>query len=484
MADPVAGAIVRRPPLPTLPTAQALVVAILVAGLPAAPASANGFIPLEGCYLGAYIELDHDSGGEIARFEQLVGRPHASYFRYVGYGSPFPFRWVRELHAQGILPHIAWEPNAGLDPVSDNDYLRGWAEAAGRVQGPVFLRYASEMNGTWQAYSGDPEAFIRKWRIVTGIMRELAPNVIMVWCPFATPQRTITDYYPGDEWVDWVGVNIYSVHHYDGDPNRPAQDDPVELLRYVYERYADRKPIAICEYAATHYCAACGRDVTEFGLKQMTRLYEALPTQFPRVKMICWFSVDTVGRGLASNNYSLLSSPAVLERYRQLTASPYFLGRVPELSRMVAELPPLVPAPAAPLVSPPVMSGDTAGPVETLVGPIPPTAHPLALARLGPVAAGEIDVAISGAPPGAVRGMVEVLIEAAEDLEIDAAMCYLDGQFMALTNALPLRFPWNADHATPGVHELRVVALNRYGNPVAEKTVAVIVADRSSDAAM
>lgn len=472
-------------------TVYALLAAALLASLLAAPAAADGYIPADGCYLGAYIELDRTTGGDIARFEQLVGKPHASYFRYVGYGSPFPFRWVRELHAQGILPHIAWEPNAGLDPVSDNDYLRGWAEAAGRVQGPVFLRYASEMNGTWQAYSGDPKAFIRKWRIVTGIMRELAPNVIMVWCPFATPQRTITEYYPGDEWVDWVGVNIYSVHHYDGDPTKPALDDPVELLRYVYDRYADRKPIAICEYAATHFCAACGQDVTDFGLKQMTKLYEALPTQFPRVKMISWFCVDTVGTGLASNNYSLTCSPEFLERYRRLVANPYFLGRLPDISHMIAELPATSPLPRPTQTAPPPVIHEVAvGPLEAPApdepppGPIPPTAHPLALARLGPVEAGEIDVAISGAPPTAVRGQVEVLLEAAEDLEADAAMFYLDGRFMALTNALPLRCPWNADYAEPGAHELRVVALDRYNNPVAEKTVSVIVAPRASEAGM
>ena len=481
--------------IPPSSTARALLAALL-AGLCAVTAAADGQIPLDGCYLGAYVELDHTTGGDIARFEQLVGKAHASYFRYVGYGSPFPFRWVRELHAQGILPHIAWEPNAGLDPVSDNDYLRGWAEAAGRVQGPVFLRYASEMNGTWQAYSGDPKAFIRKWRIVTGIMRELAPNVIMVWCPFATPQRTITEYYPGDEWVDWVGVNLYSVHHYDGDPAKPALDDPREQLRYVYERYADRKPIAICEYAATHYCAACGQDVTEFGLKQMTKLYETLPTQFPRVKMVCWFCVDTVGTGLASNNYSLTCSPAFLERYRRLIASPYFLGRLPDVSRMVAQLPATSGLPRPTQVEPPPVIHDvTGGPLEAPPvepppteepppGPIPPTEYPLALARLGPVEAGALDIAISGAPPSAVRGQVEVLLEAAEDLEVDAAMFYLDGRFMALTNALPLRCPWNADYAEPGVHELRVVAMDRYNNPVAEKTVSVIVARRDADVAM
>ncbi len=457
-----------------------LVVVVLAGVLASLPATADGYVPVDGCYLGAYIELDAATGGDLHAFEELVGKPHASYFRYVGYGSPFPFRWVREMHALGVLPHIAWEPNDGLGPVDEDDYLRGWAEAAGRTGGPVFLRYASEMNGTWQAYSGDPQAFIRKWRTVTQIMRELAPNVIMVWCPFATPQATIDQYYPGDEWVDWVGVNIYSVHHYDGDITKPALDDPRELLQYVYDRYAPRKPIAICEYAATHYCAACGQDVTAFGLEQMTRLYESLPTRFPRVKMITWFCVDTVGSGLASNDYSLTGSPAFLERYRTLIADDYFLGRIPDVSRLVASLPPITPAPREPVVEPPPVIGPLEVPPEEaapVVPPnIPPTEHPLALARLGPVDPYEIDVAVVGAPPSAVTGRVEVLAEPGRELDVHMVTFYLDGEFRAVTNVAPYRYEWNADYSEPGVHEIRVEAMNRYQNPIADATVSVIVA--------
>ncbi|MGC9319697.1 MAG: glycoside hydrolase family 26 protein, partial [Armatimonadota bacterium] len=368
------------------------------------PLAAAGYIPAEGCYIGAYIELDATVDGDVDAFEELVGKPHATYFRYVGYGAAFPFRWVREMHARGVLPHIAWEPNGGLQPVRDDDYLRGWAEAAARTEGPIFLRYASEMNGTWQAYSGDPQQYIHKWRLVASVFRELAPNVILVWCPFATPQATIEQYYPGDQWVDWVGVNIYSVHHYDGDITKPANDDPRELLQYVYDRYADRKPIAICEYAATHYCAACGQDVTEMALRQMTRMYQSLPTRFPRVKMINWFCVDAIGSGLASNNYSLTCSAPVLERYRRLIADPWFLGRVPDVSEMVASLPPMAPqrAPieagaAGPLELPPPAEPPAEEPgggmAESPEPEPPPTEHPLALARLGHVDSEGIDVA-------------------------------------------------------------------------------------------
>ncbi|MCX7597690.1 MAG: glycosyl hydrolase, partial [Armatimonadetes bacterium] len=222
----------------------------------AADSSLGPYEPAYGCYIGAYVELDPTVKGDVDGFERLVGKKHLSYFRYVGYGQPFPFAWVKELKARGQVPHIAWEPNQGLDAVQDDEYLRGWAEAARRADVPIFLRFASEMNGNWQAWSGDPALYVEKWRLVYRVMHQIAPKVIMVWCPFAVPQGSITSYYPGDEYVDWVGVNIYSVKRHDGDPNKIAGQDPRDLLRYVYKLYAPRKPIAICEYAATHYCNA------------------------------------------------------------------------------------------------------------------------------------------------------------------------------------------------------------------------------------
>lgn len=446
---------------------------LLLAGLiVSSAAEAAGYIPAEGAYLGAHIHFDYASGGDIDTFEEVVGVRHASYFRYVGYGSPFPFRWVREMHRRGILPHIAWEPNKGLEHVRDDDYLRGWMEAAARTEGPIFLRYASEMNGTWEAWSNDAEQYVEKWKIVTRAARELAPNVIMVWSPFATPQRTIPQYYPGDAWVDWVGVNIYSVHHYDGDPARPAIDDPREQLRYVYNLYADRKPIAICEYAATHFCAACDHDVTEFGLKQMTRLYEALPTEFPRVKMINWFSVDTVGTGLAKNNYSLTCSPEFLERYRELVDNPYFHGRVPDVSRLVASLPPAGAPPE------PESYGPLEIPAESAVASSQPpqTESPLALARLGAIGPDDLDVAVVGGAPSALSGRVEVLAEPGSNVEVDVVAFYVNGEWRAITNARPFRYEWDTGYEEPGVHEITVVGMNAASLPVIETTVSVVIA--------
>lgn len=432
--------------------------------------------PERGCYVGAYVELDHNVEGDISAFEKMVGRKHASYFKYVGYGQPFPYKWVKDLHAREAIPHIAWEPNEGLGPVKDDDYLRGWAQAAARTEGPIFLRYASEMNGNWMAYSGDPDLYIEKWRLVYRIMHEAAPNVVMIWCPYALPRATIPVYYPGDDYVDWVGVNIYSVAHTDGDPSKPPSDDPRDLLRYVYDMFAARKPIAICEYAATHYCVAKKAFTVDFALKNMTRMYSSLLSQFPRVKMINWFSVDTLRNNLARNNYSLTDNAQVLETYQKLTTEDYFLGRPVLRGRLASARPatdvsPQIITPVP--LTPPTPAQPPVQPV--VVTPDPPTAVPLASIRSGVAPAGGIAVVLQGGSPRAVQGRVELLADLGAGVEAEAVTFYINGRFVAVTNVAPFRFTWNADRYEPGEHTIKVVATNYAERPIATAEAAVIV---------
>ncbi|GAW91654.1 copper amine oxidase domain-containing protein [Calderihabitans maritimus] len=169
---------------------------------------------------------------------ELTGKKHASFFYYVGYGQPFPEKWIEEVKSVGAIPHIAWEPNDGLDVVKDDEYLRTFARRLRETEVPVFLRFASEMNGAWTAYTGDPEKYVEKWRLVHDVMEEEAPNVIMVWTVFTFPQSNILDYYPGDDYVDWVGVNIYNVVYHNNDTRqKAAHEDPLELLDFVYNNF-------------------------------------------------------------------------------------------------------------------------------------------------------------------------------------------------------------------------------------------------------
>ena len=420
--------------------------------------------PVRGCYIGAYIDLDGNCRGSIDTFESLTGRKHASYLRYVGYGSPFPHGWVAELGQRGAAAQIAWEPNEGLGPVADDEYLRGWAQAARQSGVPIFLRYASEMNGTWQAYSGDPELYKEKWRIVARVMHEVAPNVALVWCPFSMPRRTIEPYYPGDEYVDWVGVNIYSVTYHDGDINRPGGEDPRGELRHVYDLYSRRKPIQICEYASTHYCATSGTWVPSFAVLRMGELYSALALEFPRVKAVNWFSVDTIGEGLARNNYSVTDDPTVLASYRELIADPYFLDACPPREgaapvyvahRPIDDPPPQPPDPGGDPPMPDVPVVDGGGPEA----PLAPTDARLIVYQRG----------------RALSGKVAVITEVGAEIPVKRVQISVDGKTRYFATREPFRWRWDTTRYPNGEHTLGLKVYDTNEALAAEDELRVLV---------
>jgi Glycosyl hydrolase family 26 len=423
------------------------------------------FEPEQGCYVGAFIErdltfLDKDSSIKMEEFEQLTKKKHASYFTYVGYGQPFPAEWVAKVKKQGAAPHIAFEPNDGLDEVRDDDYLRAWARDAARARCPIFLRWASEMNGPWTNYSKNPALYREKFRLMYTVMHEEAPNVALVWTPFAEPQRLIPQYYPGDEYVDWVGVNIYSVYVNNGDPMRPAwQQDPLDFVRYVYENYSARKPIHISEFAATIRCKGTGLETVQFAIEKMTRFYNGLRQQFPRVKAVNWFCLDTIRSGLAHNDYSLLQDGRVLAAYRRLVADDYFLSRVQ-----------YNPADFAPRIG----LGTTVGPRGIHLRQGKPADADL-LARTGAVSTTLEQPYLRGIENGeVVRGDLELRAQLPLDLQPRGLIWQVDGRTVALTNTAPYRISVPQERLASGHHTARVLVLakdeadTQYASPEVE----------------
>ena len=306
--------------------------------------------PTYGCYTGAFIDHEDSIHGtyrdeyatwrrDASAFNHLTGIHHAVFFMYLGYGRSFPAKFVRHMNDNGAAAQIAWEPDS-LAQVKDDEYLHRFARDAKASHTPIFLRFASEMNGDWVPYNGDPARYIEKFRLVSRVMHEEAPNVAMVWCPFETPVRTLADYYPGPEAVDWVGINIYSVPFWDNDPNRTAEwRNPADALRFIYDRYAKAHPIMICEYAASHRSSLDGVERADFARTKMGELYASLPRIYPRVKAVCWLSMNAIKHatpGRQKNDYSLLGNDWVRQRYREVADDPYFLGAVSRSKPAVA----------------------------------------------------------------------------------------------------------------------------------------------------
>ena len=295
--------------------------------------------PAIGCYLGAYVDFDGSlpvayldqnktEHRDPSGFEQLVGRAHSMYFFYLGYGKPLPVDWVKWLSARNKFVQIALEPNDGLKWVENNKYLNRLADQMAQSKAKIFLRFASEMNGRWTAYYRDPTEYRKKFKLVHDLMHKRAPNVAMVWCPYCLPKESIPDYYPGDDAVDWVGINMYNVTYHNNSLSAGCEaEHPCDMLDTVYARYADRKPIMVCEYGATHLAACNPTPRPDFACRKIGTFYNSLPAKYPRVKCINYFDSNTLefAADLAYNDYCVTDEPSVKAAYRATVAPGYFL---------------------------------------------------------------------------------------------------------------------------------------------------------------
>ena len=280
------------------------------------------------------------SGGTLVEaFGRIVQKPVAMQWLYFYYDNPEELEaCLRIYKAYPSVLQVALEPHRTLDEVQDDARLRSYAEMMAAYRRPVFLRFASEMNGNWTLYHKDPALYRKKFRLVHKVMARYAPNVVMIWCVGSKPDHNWDDYYPGDKYVDWVGVNFYSVLHHNNDPRQPADKETFAFhLDRFYRQFASRKPIAICEYGASRQ-ESLNPDVdrSPWAAARLTELFALLPKKYPRVKMIGLFNVNCMklkfgSAGPKANNYCFTDSPTVTLALRHALASDYYLSQVPDI---------------------------------------------------------------------------------------------------------------------------------------------------------
>ncbi len=311
--------------------------------------------PAVGAYIGAFIAAEQkykssygNNTNDFQDFNAVTGKNHAIFFDYGSIGSTLTNSFMRKeskIIEAGAALHVAYEPNRGLQEVTDSA-IRSYAQELAALKVPIFLRYASEMNGKWVPWHGNPADYIKKWRMVHDIMEQVAPNVAMVWSPSEMPLGGIDSYYPGDAYVDWVGISIYNAQFENGDASKPTdRRNALEAVDYIYNKYASRKPIMISEYAASHQAGynTHKQDTSQFAKMKMTYFYESIKTKYPRVKCIQWYSRNNYTLQDASKNrvnYSLLEgqSTGVLDTYKKIISHEYFLSTVvngPEVKNQV-----------------------------------------------------------------------------------------------------------------------------------------------------
>jgi Glycosyl hydrolase family 26 len=230
--------------------------------------------------------------------------------------------------------------------------IRAWAKEAKAWGYPFLFRPWWEMNGDWYAWGRDPD-FVAAWRHFHDLVEEEgATNVTWAWVVnsvWRDPASDPTPYYPGDAYVDWVGMDAYNWGLNPLQPDRwLTPEQTIGPTLEVLERIAPGKPVCICEDAST-----------EIGGNKPSWIREMLSSYLPhhpQIKAYLWFNWNVEQNG-GRWDWPIESSASAEQAFRNGIQSSAYLS----------SLPPLVPLGKVPL------------PVEGAAGPSPsgPTNPPL-----------------------------------------------------------------------------------------------------------
>ncbi len=274
----------------------------------AVPASAAA-APIQ---LGAYTPGAPASASALSEYDSMVGRQPDIVMWYRDFPQPLLYsNEVANLRATGQTPMITWEPyEQSLSAIASgayDSYLRESAQVAKNWGSTVMIRFAHEMNGNWYPWGSgktSPETFIAAWRHVVSIFRsEGATNVKWVWSPNVQEgaKYPISPYFPGDEWVDDIGLDGYNWGSIPGESWRSMGE--VFAASYSIVTQLSTKPVIITETSSSE---TGGEKAAWIRSGFMT----TIPQSFPRVSAVVWFNKAQ------EDNWSIDSSQSSLEAYR------------------------------------------------------------------------------------------------------------------------------------------------------------------------
>jgi hypothetical protein len=315
----------------------------------AADAEATPFFT--GAFLGDARSNPEDIAAAIDDFSRLTGDRPSLVKTFLRLGDDFsrrgwPGRVVRSIQASGATNFIALDLGgvrhgpegllAALAAGAADAAIRDAALGLGEIQGVVLVELGWEMNGDWDygwqgaangANADAPGRFVMAWRHIVDLFRaEGAANVRFVFSPNTgnpaggapadeTHWNWYGHYYPGDAYVDFLGIHGFNGPSVWGGPDRGFDRlfdgrEMGAMLSDMERRFA--KPIIIGEFATQESGDATKAAWIEAAYRSML--------ENPAVVGAVWFHMKKEA------DWRVDSSPASLAAYRRAVSSPRVAG--------------------------------------------------------------------------------------------------------------------------------------------------------------
>lgn len=176
-------------------------------------------IPENTLLIGVYQPNSPGSYNQIDSFAQQAGFTPRITSYYSTFQMPFASAFATTAAARGTDVLVQWQPrgttNAAIEAGTDDAYITQFAKDVAALNHQVIISYGQEMNGNWYdwGYGGStPGDYIAAYRRIWSIFAQQGVhNVTWLWDPNVTYQGSapFQDWYPGDHYVDLVGLDGY-----------------------------------------------------------------------------------------------------------------------------------------------------------------------------------------------------------------------------------------------------------------------------------
>jgi Glycosyl hydrolase family 26 len=271
-------------------------------------------------------------------FERHAGRKIA----ILNQGQPwvtFDKAEMDATHARGAIPLVTMGlGSSSIEQVASGGQdaaIKKWAQEAKAWGHPFLFAPWWEMNGAWYPWGRQPK-FIEAWRRFHKIVAEQgAGNVTWTWLVnsiWSDPESDPTPYYPGDAYVDWIGLDSYNWGRNPAQPDRwknPEQTitPTLELMR----KAAPTKPVAIVESASSEY----GGNKADW-IREMLTAY--LP-HHPEIGAFLWFNWNFT-KDEKREDWPIESSAPAQQSFRKAIQSSVFVPGPVSLPNLTKVPPP------------------------------------------------------------------------------------------------------------------------------------------------
>lgn len=244
-------------------------------------AGVNGDDVFESNYLGAslnYIEFND--------FQKDILLPNKDYVK-----------------ASSCIVVVAWNIEDLMAVFDNEEYIRETLDNLQKYHKPMIIRIGAEMNvSQW----GDaPAAFVNAFRMMADIIHEY-PDFAVMWSPndMSAITKPFEYYWPGNEYVDWVGVSAFMKKHFLADTTMPRDGhvyfmtgdfayttNTLKNITDFMERNNIKKPLAISEGGViTQLNYPNGGEIDEWAKTRLGYMYWYAPMRYPQLKIINYFN--------------------------------------------------------------------------------------------------------------------------------------------------------------------------------------------------